>query len=37
VGFALLLAATPVFAQKIKPDYEKSNDFTKKSGIRERF
>ena len=27
-GFALLLAATPVFAQKIKSDYEKSNDFT---------
>jgi hypothetical protein len=27
-GFALLLAAAPVFAQKIKSDYEKSNDFT---------
>jgi hypothetical protein len=28
-GLALLLAATPVFAQKIKTDYDKSNDFTR--------
>ena len=28
-GFALLLAATPVFAQKIKSDYDKSNDFSR--------
>jgi hypothetical protein len=28
-GVALLLAAAPVFAQKIKTDYDKSNDFTR--------
>jgi hypothetical protein len=28
-GFALLLAATPVFAQKIESDYDKSNDFSR--------
>ena len=28
-GFALLLAATPVLAQKIKSDYDKSNDFSR--------
>jgi hypothetical protein len=28
-GFALLLVATPIFAQKIKSDYDKSNDFTR--------